>query len=65
MFLGKKKSRTAEATNLLQHKDQLVALQMKCLEQEVVINEIKKRNILLEEEKLKLEIELLKKKLQM
>eukprot|EP00102_Acyrthosiphon_pisum_P020647 XP_016657857.1 PREDICTED: uncharacterized protein LOC100568525 [Acyrthosiphon pisum] len=61
----KKKTRTAEATNSLQHKDQLVTLQMKCLEQEVVINEVRKRNMLLEETKLKLEIQLLQKQLQM
>ncbi|XP_050058395.1 uncharacterized protein LOC126550608 isoform X2 [Aphis gossypii] len=51
------KSRTAEATKLLNHKDQLTELQIKCLEQEFKINEVKKRNVILEEQKLKLEIE--------
>jgi len=64
LFSGRKKSRTAEATNLLQHKDRLVEMQIKCLEQEFEINEVKKRNVILEEERLKLEIELLKKKVQ-
>jgi len=32
-------------------------LQIKCLEQEFEINEVKKRNVILEEQKLKLEIE--------
>lgn len=63
-FSGQKKSRTVEATKLLQHKDQLTELQIKCLEQEFEINEVKKRNVILEEQKLKLEIELLKKNLQ-
>lgn len=63
-FSGKKKSRTVEATKLLHHKDQLTELQIKCLEQEFEMNEVKKRNLILEEQKLKLEIELLKQKLQ-
>jgi len=53
------------ATKLLHHKDQLIELQIKCLEQEFEMNEVKKRNVILEEQKLKLEIELLKQKLQM
>lgn len=64
-FSGKKTSRTVEATKLLEHKDQLTELQIKCLQQEFEINEVKKRNVILEEQKLKLEIELLKKNLQM
>lgn len=64
MFSGKKKSRTAEATYLLQHKNhQLLTLQIRCLEQEVEINKVKKKNVISEEGKLKLEIELLKKML--
>ena len=64
-FFRKKKSRTVEATKLLQHKDQLTEWQIKCLQQEFEINEVKKRTVILEEQKLKLEIELLKQKLQM
>lgn len=57
------KSRSAEATNLLQQKDKLVGLQIKALEQEIGINNVRKRNAILKEEKMKLEIELLKTKL--
>lgn len=59
MFSGRK------TTNLLQNKYKLIVLLIKYLEQKVEINEVKKRNIILKEEKLKLEIELLKKKMQM
>jgi len=52
MFLERK------TTNYLQHKDKLVALQIKRLEQEVEINKVKKRNVILEEEKLKLKVNL-------
>lgn len=57
------KSRSAEATNLLQQKDKLVDLQIKALEQEIAINYVRKKNAILKEEKMKLEIELLKTKL--
>lgn len=40
----------------------MVALQIKCLEQEVEINNVKKKYVVLEEQKIKLEIEHLKKK---
>jgi len=59
-FFFKKKSRTVEATKLLHHKDHLTELQIKCLEKKFEINEVKKRNVILEDQKLKLEIELLK-----
>lgn len=54
---------TAEATTLLQNKDRLVELQIKCLEQEFEINKIKKTNVALKEKKMLLEIEVLKKKI--
>ncbi|KAF0746440.1 Uncharacterized protein FWK35_00023065, partial [Aphis craccivora] len=57
------KSRTAEATTLLQNKDRLVELQIKCLEQEFEINIIKKTNVALKEKKMLLEIEVLEKKI--
>lgn len=56
------KSRSAEATKLLTNRDKLVEQQIKNLTQEFEINEVKKRNVILEEHKLLLEIELLKKK---
>lgn len=46
------KSRSAEATNLLQNRDRLVEQQIRCLQQEYEINEVKKRNVVLEEKKL-------------
>lgn len=64
MLSGKKKSLNAEETNLLHHKYQLLALQIKCLEQEVEINEERKKNLVLERKKIKLEIEILEKKVQ-
>ncbi|XP_060858792.1 uncharacterized protein LOC132936123 [Metopolophium dirhodum] len=57
------KSQSAEATNLLQKKDKLVDLQIKALEQEIGINDVRKRNAILKEEKMKLEIQFLKTKI--
>lgn len=57
------KSQSIEATSLLQRKDKLVELQIKCLEKELEMHEIKKRTAILEEKKMLLEIEILKKKL--
>lgn len=57
------KNRSGEATKLLTNRDKLVEQQIKNLTQEFEINEVKKRNLILEEHKLLLEIELLKKKI--
>lgn len=54
-------SRPEDTTQLLHSRDRLVQLQIKCFEQKYEINEMKKMNILLEKQKLLLEIELLKK----
>jgi len=42
---------------------QKVDLQIKAFEQEIGINDIRKRNLILKKQKIKLEIDLLKKKL--
>jgi hypothetical protein len=47
----------------LQQKGRLLELKIKCLEQEVDINNVIKRNVLLKEEKMKLQINILKKNL--
>ncbi|KAF0747691.1 fibrinogen silencer-binding protein-like [Aphis craccivora] len=46
------KSRSSEATNLLQNRDRLVELQIKCLEQEYEMNEVKKKECCLRRRKI-------------
>lgn len=53
---------STEATNLLPRRYKLVQLQIKCLQQEYKINKVKKRDGVVEKQKLLFEIELLKKK---